>query len=66
MEKYSGGVTRNDCGHPGHKVNGWMNGWIEPIFYADSNSRNLRIIYCNNFCVAVVKNEHGTQISMNG
>ena len=34
-------VARNGCGHPGHKVNGWI---IELIFYADENSRKLRII----------------------
>ena len=21
-------VARNGCGHPGHKVNGWVNGWF--------------------------------------
>ena len=59
-------VARNGCGHPGHKVNGWVNGWIELIFHADANSRKLRIIYFNNFWVAVVKNEHETLISTNG
>ena len=59
-------VARNGCGHPGHKVNGWVNGWTELIFHADANSRKLRIIYFNNFWVAVVKNRHGTLISMNG
>ena len=45
----------------------WMNnGLIELIFHADANSRKLRIIYFNNFWVAVVKNGHGTLISMNG
>ena len=34
-------VARNGCGHPGHKVNGWI---TELIFYADENSRKLRII----------------------
>ena len=37
------GVVGNDCGHPGHKVNGWMNGWSELIFHADANSGKLRI-----------------------
>ena len=60
IEKYWSGVARNGCGHPGHKVNGWVNGWIELIFHADANSRKLRIIYFNNFWVAVVKNGHGT------
>ena len=32
----------------------WMNnGLIELIFHADANSRKLRIIYFNNFWVAV-------------
>ena len=60
-------VTRNGCGHPGHKVNEWVNGWIiELIFHADENSRKLRIINFNNFWVTVVKNGHETLISMNG
>ena len=46
----------NGCGYPGHKVNGWINGWIELIFHADANWRK----------VAVVKNGHRTLISMNG
>ena len=37
------GVVRNDCGHPGHKVNEWMNGWTELIFHDDANSGKLRI-----------------------
>ena len=45
------------------QVNGWMNGWIELIYHADTNSRKLTIIYFNNFWVAVVKNGHGTLIS---
>ena len=54
-------------GHPGHKVNGWMNGSIELIFHADANKRKLRTLYFNNnFWVAVVKNGHGTLISING
>ena len=42
----------------------WMSEWM--IFHADANSRKLRIIDFNNFWVAVVKNGHGTLISMNG
>ena len=26
------GVVRNGCGHPGYKMNGWMNGWTELFF----------------------------------
>ena len=26
IEKYWSGMARNGCGHPGHKVNGLMNG----------------------------------------
>ena len=60
-------VARNGCGHSGHKVNGWVNGWIiELIFHADEDSRKLRIIDFNNCWVAVVKNGHETLISMNG
>ena len=33
------------CGHPGHKMNRWMNGSIELIFHVDANIRKLRIIY---------------------
>ena len=66
IEKYWGGVAINGCGHPGDKVNGWINGWIELIFEADANSRKLRIIYFDNFWVAVVKNGHETLFSMNG
>ena len=65
IEKYLGGVARNGCGHPVHKVNGWMDGWTELIFQADANSRKLKIIYVNDFWVTVVKNGHGTLISMN-
>ena len=36
------GVVRNGCGHRGHKVNGWMNGWAELIFHVDANSWKLR------------------------
>ena len=35
-------VVRNGCGHPGHKVNGWMNGWTKLILHADANSGKLR------------------------
>ena len=42
-KKYWVGVVRKGCGHPGHKVNGWMNGWTELIFHADANSGKLRI-----------------------
>ena len=66
IEKYWGGVARNGCGHPGHKANECINGWIELIFHADGNSRKLRIIDFNNFWVTVVKNGYGTLISMNG
>ena len=60
------GVVRNGCGHPGHKVNGWMNGWTELVFHADADSGKLRIIYFNKFWVAVVKNGYGALISVNG
>ena len=30
-------VARDGCGNPGHKVNGWMNEWIELIFHVDAN-----------------------------
>ena len=66
IEKYWGGVARNGCGHPGHKANECINGWIELIFHADGNSRKLRIIDFNNFWGTVVKNGYGTLISMNG
>ena len=49
IEKYWGGVARNGCGHPGHKVNEWMNGSIELIFDVDADKRKLRIIDFNNF-----------------
>ena len=62
--KILGWCDQNGCGHLSHKVNGWMNGWIELIFHADANSRKLRTIYFNNFWVAVVKNRHGTLISI--
>ena len=32
VENIGVGLVRNGCGHPGHKVNGWMNGWTELIF----------------------------------
>ena len=64
-KKYWVGVVRKGCGHPGHKVNGWMNGWTELIFYADTNSGKLRITLII-FGWLVVKNGHGTLISMNG
>ena len=45
----------------------WMNKWwIELIFHADANWRKLRVIYFDNFWVAVVKNGYGTLFSMNG
>ena len=34
--------------------------------YADANSRKLRIVYVNNFWVAVAKNGHWTLVSMSG
>ena len=37
------GVVRTGCGHPGHKVHGWMSGWTELTFHADANSGKLRI-----------------------
>ena len=66
IENIGVGVARYGCGHPGHKVNGWMNGGTEVIFHVDPNSGKLKIIYFNNFWVAVVKGGHGTLISMNG
>ena len=36
-------VVRNGCGHPVHKVNGWMSEWNELIFYVDANSGKLRL-----------------------
>ena len=29
--KILGGVARNGCGHPGHKVNGWAINWIDQL-----------------------------------
>ena len=55
------GVVINDSDHPGHKVNGWIDGWTELIFHADTNSGKLRITW-----MTVVKNGHETLISING
>ena len=64
-------MVRNGCGYPDHKVDGWM----ELNFHADGNSAKLRITKYeryesqelrNNFWLAVVKNGHGTLISLNG
>ena len=49
-------MAGNSCGHPVHKMNGWVNGWIiEWIFHTDEDSRKLRIIHFNNFWVDEVK-----------
>ena len=44
-------VVINSCSRPGHKVNGWMNGWTKLIFgmLMQIQVKN----YFNNFSVAM-------------
>ena len=37
------GVVRNDCGYPGHKVNGWNNGWTMKSEILTCESANLKV-----------------------
>ena len=37
-------MVRNSCGHPGHKVNGCMNGSVELISHVDANKRKLAVL----------------------